>query len=445
MKHRTMKRVISTMIAAAMVCGLAGCSGNGGGTDTGADGGQEASEEGGRKVTYMVGQSNYIEAAFTEIAEKMKEEKGIEVEYQVTPDSQGVNLAQTKLASGEVPDLIQVNIPENYYTYNADDNFLELNDEEWIDRLTFDKSEIEYTDGNVYGMPITGFSGVMGVIYNKDVFEELDIEVPKTYDDFLAACEKIKSSGKTAIYISGNDSWTIQIAPMIYLANSLDEKAEDVYDELYAAETSFADIPEFKQALKEFQELFTKGYTNEDFAVATFDDSKTKVAEGEAAMLVSGEYAISDMMVNYPDANLGMFPLPYNDVDKFLTSKYVFGLSIPKSSKNVEAAKEFLETLSQPEYLEIYLNANPLNTPFDNVESNNINPVLKEIYEDYFNNGKMLPQIADTLNKFGSLNNDVFFPVYTQVAQGGDLDEAIEQFDSGLQEYGENTGIEAYQ
>lgn len=438
MKNKKLKKFLGMALATVMVFSLAGC------------GEKEKSESKDdsksiKKLTYMVGQSNYVESAFTEIAEKMKEEKGIEIQFQVTPDSQGVNLAQTKLASGETPDLMQVNLPENYYTFNAKENFVELNDEAWVDRLNFDKRDIEDEEGNIYGMPITGFSGVMGMIYNKSVFEEIGIDVPKTYDDFLAACQKIKDAGKTAVYISGNDNWTIQIAPMIYFADALDEKSEAIYDELYEAETSLKEIPEFKEALTEFQDLFAKGFTNEDYAVASFDDSKTKVAEGEAAMLISGEYAISDMMANYPDADLGMFPLPYHDADKFLTSKYVFGLSIPKSSKNVELAKEFLETLSQPEYLEIYLNANPLNTPFTDVESNNINPVLKEIYESYFAADQMFPQIADTLNKFGSLNVDVFFPVYTQVAQGGDIDEAIEQLDDGLQEYGKNAGIEAYQ
>lgn len=398
-----------------------------------------------KKVSMMIGQSNYFEDAYTKIAEKLKEEKGIELEFQVTPDSQGTSLAQTKLASGEVPDIIMLNIPENYYTYDAEKNFTDLSNEEWIDRLSFDKSEIEYTDGKIYGMPITGFSGVMGVVYNKKVFEDLGIEVPKTYDDFLEACKTIKEAGKTPIQMSGSDTWTIQIAPMIYLADALGDNASETYDKLYNAEVKLSDIPEFKEALEQFQSLFTDGYTNEDFTVAKFDDAKMKVAQGDAAMLISGEYAVTDMTSNYPDAEIGMFPLPYNDTDKFLTSKYVFGYSIPKDSKNVDLAKEVLDTLSQPEYLEIYLESNALNTPFKDVESKNLNPILKEIYADYFDTDKILPQIADTLNKFGSVNNDVFFPVYTQVAQGGDIDDAISQMDDGLEEYGKNTGIEAYQ
>ena len=172
-------------------------------------------------------------------------------------------------ASGEVPDLMQMNLPENYYTYSADTYLEPLNDEEWINRLSFDKSEIEYTDGNIYGMPITGFSGVMGVVYNKQVFADLGLEIPKTYDGFIEVCNTIKESGITPIQMSGNDSWTIQIAPMIFLANALDDRAQETYDGLYNGELTFADIPEFKQALEEFQKLFEEGYTNADYAVAS--------------------------------------------------------------------------------------------------------------------------------------------------------------------------------
>ncbi len=462
MKNKAVKKGLSIILAAAMITGLTGCGGSGsegkdsareGNTssntessaDTGADNSVADDTGETRKVTYMVGQSNYIESAFTKIADKMKKEKGIEIEFQVTPDSQGTNLTQTKLASGEVPDIMQFNIPENYYIYDAAKNFITMDDQPWIERLAFDKSEITYTDGHIYGMPITGFSGVMGVIYNKEVFKENNLEVPKTYEEFLKVCETLKANGQTPIYISGNDNWTIQIAPMIFLANALDDKASEAYDKLYNNEQAFADIPEFKEALQSYQDWFTNGYTNTDYTVGTFEDSKDKVAHKEAAMIISGEYAVTDIMTKWPDAQIGMFPLPYNDVDKFLTSKYVFGEAIPKDSKNIDTALEVLNTLSQPEYLEIYLGANPLNSPYKDVESVNINSVLKEVYADYFDSNKVLPQIADMIGKFGSLNNDVFFPVYTQVAQGGDIDEAIEQFDSGLQEYGKNVGVEAFQ
>lgn len=437
MKKRNLKRVLCTVTAAAMTIGMAGCS-SGEGT-SGADKGQET-----REITLSIGQSNYREESFTKIHDLALENIGIDVQYEFPPDAQGQNLLQTQLATGNVPDIAQINEPSDYGLYSAEENFVPLDDEEWVDRLAFDKSEIQSGDGHIYAMPITGFSGVMGVVYNKQVFEDLNLDIPKTWDEFMNVCEVISGSGKTPVYLSGKDTWTIQITPMIFLANALDDRAEEVYDSILSGENKLADVPEFKEALEAFQDLCSSGYVNKDYTVGTYEDSKAKVASGEVGMIVSGEYAVTDIANKYPDAEIGMFPLPYNDVDKFLTSKYVFGLAVPKDSKNQEAALEFLNYMSQPECLELYLEENAVNSPFTDVESKNLNPVLQEIYDTYFSEGQTLPQVADMLGEFGSVNSDIFLQMYVEIASGGEIDSAISQLDAALAEYGHNAGLEGY-
>ena len=54
-------------------------------------------------------------------------------------------------------------------------------------------------------------TNLLGCFYNKDVFEEAGItELPTNWDEFTAVCEKIKAIGKTPLYYSGSDSWTLQ-------------------------------------------------------------------------------------------------------------------------------------------------------------------------------------------------------------------------------------------
>ena len=51
-------------------------------------------------------------------------------------------------------------------------------------------------------------SVIHGFIYNKDAFEELGIEVPKTEDEFFAALDKIKADGTYIPMAMGtNDQW----------------------------------------------------------------------------------------------------------------------------------------------------------------------------------------------------------------------------------------------
>ena len=47
-----------------------------------------------------------------------------------------------------------------------------------------------------------------GVIYNQDIFEEQGLEVPETWDEFIAVCEALEAAGITPFYGTLADSWT---------------------------------------------------------------------------------------------------------------------------------------------------------------------------------------------------------------------------------------------
>lgn len=433
MKRNFWKRAAAMSTAGILVMGMTGTS-------------VWAEESEGYTINFMLAQSSYKEDAHLAIKEKMKAEYDIDVEYEVIPDAQFTNLSQVRISTGEAPDVIHVNVPGAYTTYDAPSTLLSLDEQPWMERLSLDSQILKADDEKVYSMPITGFSGVMGVIYNKDVFSDMGIEVPKTYDEFLNALNTVKNSEKgiTPLYLSFKDTWTSQIGPMIYFANALNENCDSVYDKLNINEQKFSDVAEYKQALSDFQKLFSDGFVNEDFSVGTYDTSKEKVANGEAAMILSGEYAVNDIVTNWPDANIGMFPLPYNDVNKIMTAQYVYGLVIPKDAPDTEKAKDFLNKVSQPEFLSLYLNANSVNSPFKDVSSDNINPVLQEMYDTYLNTGNYVVQVGDILSNFGSLNDDIIFPAYAQLALGEDIDNIIGQIDNGMQEYGKNLGCEGF-
>lgn len=408
------------------------------------DSAQEERTEGGYSITLMLAQSSYSEEAFSRIREKFSDIYDISLEYEVIPDAQFTNLSQVRVSTGEAPDVIFANVPAAYSTYDAPNTLVKMNDQPWMSRLGMDTKAIEAQDGGLYGMPITGFSGVMGVIYNKDVFETLSLEVPKTYDNFLEACETIKQSGVNPLYLSFKDTWTTQIVPMIYFANLLDERCDEVYQQLNANQMSFADVPEFKQALTDFQALFDTGYVNEDYIVGTYDESQAAVAEGRSAMMVCGEYAVNAILEKYPDANIGMFPLPYNDVDKVMTAKYVYALCVPNAAANVEQSLDFIDKFSQADILGIYLNANSVNSPYSDVASENINDVLQGMYDSYLNAGKFVVQVGDIIANFSSLNDDVMFPAYINISQGADIDKEISNIDKNVKEYGESLGLEGF-
>ncbi len=47
------------------------------------------------------------------------------------------------------------------------------------------------------------------MIYNKEIFAKYGIEVPKTWDELIAACDKLKAAGVAPFYATLKDNWTI--------------------------------------------------------------------------------------------------------------------------------------------------------------------------------------------------------------------------------------------
>ena len=62
-------------------------------------------------------------------------------------------------------------------------------------------------DGAPYGVPMIAVSH--GIYYNKDLFKQLGIEVPTTWEELLAAAQKIKDAGYTPFANASGDAWTI--------------------------------------------------------------------------------------------------------------------------------------------------------------------------------------------------------------------------------------------
>src|SRR6201984_18959 len=60
-------------------------------------------------------------------------------------------------------------------------------------------------DGNFYILPQE--SQILVIWYNKEIFKKLNLEVPKTYSDLVAASKKVSSAGLIPVYQGAADGW----------------------------------------------------------------------------------------------------------------------------------------------------------------------------------------------------------------------------------------------
>ena len=47
------------------------------------------------------------------------------------------------------------------------------------------------------------------VIYNRAIFEEQGLEVPRTWSELLAVCDALEAAGITPFYATFKDDWTV--------------------------------------------------------------------------------------------------------------------------------------------------------------------------------------------------------------------------------------------
>ena len=224
--------------------------------DTGA-----APAEQGVTLTYMASQG-WIKDAELELAKKFEEQTGIHVDYQIIPADQYFSVLKTKLNSGEATDIFggQSGKTDLQVQYDVEKNAVDLTGEEWTQRhdpLALDQVSL---NGKVYGAEIWDIvaSNYFIVNYNKQIFEEQGLSVPKTYAEFKDICLKLKDAGINPIYEPIADGWHhVLWFPMV--GPRYEELNPGLADKLNANEVTFAETPILLEAMTQLKELYDLG------------------------------------------------------------------------------------------------------------------------------------------------------------------------------------------
>ena len=112
----------------------------------------------------------------------------------------------------------------------------------------------------------------------------------------------------------------------------------------------------WQQAFEMYLELNERGYFNEDPLATPHELALELVGTGEAAMYVQVSAIIPDLEAIGGEGNFLLFPFPGADVaeEVWIPAAASAGWGVNAASDNVEAAKEFLRFLAQPENLTAY-------------------------------------------------------------------------------------------
>ena len=319
-----------------------------------AEGGSEST----RPVTITVAASqNWVKDIDREIAEDFKAETGITIDYQVNPDDQYLQILQTKLNTGEAPDVFMWSAGLEMLKLPLD-KLLDLSDEPWAAREKEWAKATTTFDGKLLALNTWSIDG-WGFVYNDVIFDTYDLEPPTSYAELLQVCEVLAANGITPIYEIPIDLWHTQLI-VTEIAAQARERDPDLYDKLNTNQMKFADVEEFRLALEQIKELADKGYFGETYMSDTWTRATEALGTGKYAMFLGYTSWQMEVLRDYPDSgaeNFKMFPSPIGAIGKTT----VFGTSAGgvvqmalKDGDNVDAVRQWFAYKASPEVLNKY-------------------------------------------------------------------------------------------
>ncbi|SFF05063.1 N-acetylglucosamine transport system substrate-binding protein [Paenibacillus algorifonticola] len=269
-------------------------------------------------------------------------------------------LIRPKIVAGNPPDFMYISGSDNTPLVNGlikDKALLDLTEvfeeltpegaplkDKILDGVLNSRATSPYDDGKVYLAPYN--FGVMGLWYNKALFEAKGITPPKTWDDFFAANAAAKENGRALLTYQGIYPGYLEemIVPAIYAAGG-----QEALKQFFDYDPEFWKSDTFKQVWGLMEKIATEDNALMTGTVAlNHTQSQTAFLQGKAMFIPNGSW-FEDEMKDAPRED--GFSFGYLGVPSFGADKPVSALTnvetvvIPAKAKNPELAKEFLKYL----------------------------------------------------------------------------------------------------
>lgn len=270
---------------------------------------------------------------------------GAKIKVVTIPDpyEQGV---QTKVATGDKPDLAFWQPTASMLTaLNATTNLQPLTGAPWIDKYTGDLASMTGLLDKTRYAALISTPAVIGVYYNKQVFDKAGITAtPKNWGDFIALAKQLKAKGITPFYGMGADKWATQWWVQAQLA---DAAKNGLWDKVNSGREKFTD-PTIQNAIDTYQKLVSDGLFNSNLKTATFADQGKALLNGDAAMVMQVNSFFGELQASAGtdelNQKIGFFPIsPSGNVGTYIPDQSNALVAFKTGDQKREAAaRQFL-------------------------------------------------------------------------------------------------------
>jgi N,N'-diacetylchitobiose transport system substrate-binding protein len=294
-------RRTAVAVTAAAALALAGCGG--GGDEGGGAGGDRA-----LTVWIMEGTNPDAEPFFAELSTAFQERTGATLDVQFVQWASAHDKFVTAIAGGTTPDVAEVGttwVGEFGDAGALADLTPRVQEAGLTDGLVDGLVEAGTLDGALYGMP--WYAGVRSIVYRTDVFAELGLTPPTTWDELVAVGQQIKQAKPDLLPlpIAGDNEFIVY--PFLWGAGGqIATQNGDTW-------TSGIDSPESRAGIQYYADLaLTHGFSTPAAATWRETDLRDSFTKGQSAMIFSGSWTPKAILEAAPDleGKIGAFPIP---------------------------------------------------------------------------------------------------------------------------------------
>lgn len=216
--------------------------------------------------------------AYKEVISGFENETGVKVTLDEYGDDYESTM-KTRMASNDLPDIFETH---GWSLIRYKEYLTDLSEESWAGDLNkAARGVIEDTDGKIYTLMTTG--SCLGTAVNMNVCEAAGVDPwsIETWEDFNAACDKIKEAGYTPIANYFTSAGALANADGSWLNYEGEQ-----FDDSAAMLDGTWDWANYKVVLDYLQTWFDNGYLYEDCGTIKQADAIERCARNECAFIV---------------------------------------------------------------------------------------------------------------------------------------------------------------
>lgn len=303
----------------------------------------------GTTLTILNHSSATPDGVLEKVCEEAEKKFGFDIKVEACSSD---SIVKTRLATGQCPDLLVYNTGSLLSTLHPEEFFMDITEKNFTQKFDKDFFQAASVDGVLYGIPQCDNMGC-GVYYNKELYEEYNLDVPETWSQFKKNMDILKEHDITGFGIALRDLVSVQL-PFLAGNYQIMYQNPEFAEKFTEESVNFSDSKEGLRSWEKYEELVP--YFNEDCVSVTNDKIQKRLFENKIGHMIYFTNMIPKWEEEYGDKieKIGFFALP-GDKPEYtgMTTWPANGIYGSKNSKNTKAIEAFMSWYVSNEGLDV--------------------------------------------------------------------------------------------